>query len=76
MMTRHPCHAGARASTWPCVPRRVHVGPRAKSFFNYFLFFNNIFIILKQLKSKINQIKFRKIPEKFYKFVKIIAFKI
>ena len=51
-----------------------HVGPRAKPIFFYF--FINIFIIIKQLKSKINQIKFRKIPEKFYKFVKIITFKI
>ena len=39
---------------------RVHVG-RASN--HFFIFFINIFIILKQLKSKINQIKFRKIPE-------------
>ena len=51
MITRHPCHACRRAcprgrAPWPCVPRRVHVGPRAKTFF----FIINFFIILTNLK--------------------------
>ena len=32
MHTSHPRHVGARvgpcgSATWPCVPRRIHVGP-------------------------------------------------
>ena len=64
MMTRHPCLAGTRASTWQSHVALSATWPtRLNRFFIFFLFFNNIFIILKQLKSKINQIKFRKILE-------------
>ena len=55
--TCRPCHAGARATSRPR-------GPARRTIFYAFIYyyFYNIFIILKQLKSKINQIKFRKIP--------------
>ena len=48
-----------RAATWPCVPRRIHVGPARK--IPPFLDFFNKFFILKKLK--IIQKKSGKIPK-------------
>ena len=48
----HPRHAGKRArprgrATWPCVPRRIHVGPRVK-----YPLFGLYLIILNDTNSK------------------------